>query len=282
MEKAFTYQRHLRYTHHFVLGAIAGAIVLSWVVPQILYWTDFVYLRSTTRLSLYLTFTLLALGMLVLRAGRELRDTVYIVTNDRLVVRTPTRVGSMLFEAVESFRYRRVAGLVGYGELRSGDTVIRLPAIIRDLSGLVSMVRRLLDEAGRDSVYDREEIERFILRSRVNDLSEERTYDAMPAVSLTALGAALLSFIVAVRIWHLPLLFAIAWSLLSGIVPAASYLVSNTLVSAAVRRRMKRGLDTPESVDPRQYYVAVGGAALVLYLALGIAFKAYGLYWRVM
>jgi hypothetical protein len=282
MEKVFTYQRHLRYSYHLLLGILGGAIVLSWLVPQILYWNNFLFIGSTTRLSIYLTFTLVAIGMLVLRVGRELRDTRFIVTNDRLVLRTPTTVRSILFEAVERFGYRRVVAGIGYGELRSGDVAIRLPAVIRDLSGLVAMVRRLLDEAGREGAYDRAEIDEFILTSRVRDLGEERTFAVMPTLVLIMGGMAVLGYVTPYRLWQIPLLLAIAWSLMSGIVPAVAYLVSNAVITQVISRRMRRGRQSAESLEPAPYYGAVAVVTLALYLCLGIAFKAYCRSWGFM
>ncbi|MBD3317751.1 MAG: hypothetical protein GF344_18340 [Chitinivibrionales bacterium] len=274
MQRIFTYQRYLLFVNYFAFRVIIGAIALSWLVPEALRWTDSILIGSTTRLSLYLTITFAALGGLIVRIGRELKNTVFIVTNDRLVFRTPSCVRSILFEEVERFRCRRVGWFAGYGELQGEKTTIRLPAVVRDLSGMVSLIRRFLDEAGRDSSYDRKEVEAFVLRSRVNDLSEERTFESMPSLLWIIVATTFFSFVVAFRIWQLPALTAIAWSLVGAVFPVASYLTANRLISAMTYRRMRAGDPHPESLEPERFFVSVGAAAFIAYLVLGIAFKA--------
>jgi hypothetical protein len=276
MERVFTYQRHLRYADSVVYVFLGVVLPLCWAVPSILYNANYITLRSPTRLSIFLSFTLLLFGALLLMVGRELKHTIFVVTEDGLVVKSPTRIRTMPFSAIDHFRYRRPPLLPWYGELRSGRYVVYLPLVIRDLSRLVKLIRERLEAVGNDDVFDIVEIDEFELRSRVNDLAEERTYRALPILVTVSIYALAVSYLVASRIWGLSAVLALAWGLWGVVTPSLCYLIANAAISRRTLRRLRGGSSgTPEAAPQ---YVFWGAVFALLYLALGIAYRDVCLY----
>ncbi|HUI93259.1 MAG TPA: hypothetical protein VLX68_13515 [Chitinivibrionales bacterium] len=225
---------------------------------------------SYARLTIDVFLTGLFLGLVRLTLTREMRDTVYIVSDDRLTKRSPFRIVSVAYGQIAEFRYVQVPLLLRYGIIRypGGRLIISLRA--RNCYGLICALREKIARTG-GAVFQENNIAAFKAAARSNESANERLARLMPyGVGITLLlGVA--DPVIALFLWGLPFFPSFAWSVFSQFLFIAGIAVAETILASVSRRTAAAG---PRPAGEADIYLMAGIVAFVLYLSCGILLKA--------
>jgi hypothetical protein len=268
LENAKVYRCHAYFAtgEKGIVGFFVLLIMLTWLLPVASLASGGVVTSYPLRLAVSMSFTLCCVLLLALFVNREIRQVRYIIAQGAL-----TRVGStsrrtVRFASVTTLR----RGPFGMIELRSPESVIRIPLIVAGLPRLIDDIREGLDGAGSPVVPDGGNIDALRRRAVVNELSTARLQREFPRAWIAAqwffvLGAAAARFL-----WHWPLFLAVAWALVGMVMPVAALAAADLLLSRRAHAALRTGRD-PADVDEDRVLIIVGAAALLVYLAAGIA-----------
>lgn len=277
MNSTFYYQRHLRNSNSFIVFIVCLGIATVSLLPLILDDILFEWIHFPVRLPVYLGLTMFFFGVLIFQINRELRGTTYTVTDDMLIKKSLWSTLGVYFSNVRQLRYKRLVLWQGLGTIKSEKMTMRLPLVIENTSGLVSLIEERLVACGNTAAFDRAEIDNFKHDARINDLSTQRTVGVLRHLVLIIAFSILFNWVTAFRIWRLPVLYAVAWAIGGFITPLFSYLVSDYILSVKTERRILERTDCIPDLDASGVYYRVGLVAGAVHLVLGIIYR--DLYW---
>jgi hypothetical protein len=259
------------------LIAFFGAMIIgAWLVPFLIYLDSGLPLAITARLSLSLSMTFVLLAWLARLFTKEIRQTVFSLSGETLMMRSFAREAEIDLSQVRKFEYRHMPILHGFGFLRLDGGTVRIPFIIDNLPRLIADLRTALVCCGNMTCFDNDNIEFFIREAQANDASTRRLVRAFAPVMRVAEIMLLFGFIVARWFWYLPLAWSLAWGILSMIIPFAGLLLADAIISAAFLKSLRT--NGTAAVDEKRIFVITGAIMLVCYLAAGIAVRI--ILWR--
>ncbi|MFP4417143.1 MAG: hypothetical protein ACOC4C_01595 [Fibrobacterota bacterium] len=279
MEKIYRYHTFLRKPDSYIIvaGIIFGLFI--WMLPVAAHLMFYFPIGPLIRVTFFLSFTVVLLGIIALSFYREFRETAFILKEDTITRNSPNKTIIIPFASVTRFYFRNL-GIFGYGVLSAGGEKIRFPFWIDELAELSSQLRSELLRHNRSSSFKASQIDRFIRHAKVSDLSARRTQEAIRPLVFMMCTMALLNVIIANRLWELPAFLAFGWAIISVCFPLGTYLVSDWWLSRVVSFRLNHDSQSFVPPDATGVYACTGLAGAILYLIAGILFK--NVFWKIL
>jgi hypothetical protein len=274
-ERVFYYQRHLRQSDLTIGLFFAALIIAVGLIPMLL---PRLYLSSfavMTRLSITASVTVLLVAILFIQLNRQFRQTCFIVTDEKIIKRSPWGTMEIFFEHVDRFYYKSRL----FGGIKTGRHTLRLPFIIDELPELIRLVQLRLTEQGNLDACNPREIKSFLLDATVSHLSTLRTFGALSALSDFTAFLLFFNGFIAYYFWHLPVLFIFGWMSFGAIFPLMGYLAVDFTISKKVRAEITKDPEILPDPPSRATYLRMGLILGLLYLASGIFYRSICTWW---
>ena len=274
-ERSYRMRRPFWRTEFFSQVVFLAALILAWS-PALLP-VMFVELAGIApyRFCFYLSLTLIMVRALVYKLNSEYDTIEFTVLPECLLLKRPKRISVIMYGDVERFVYVKGVLRSGYGLICARGVGIRLPMRIERLDKLCGDLMRMLSLHSRPNVFNTESMAR--LR---RDALAGQGWSAIagrllgPVIFWCAL-LPVINAVIAQRIWLIPVVPTVLWSLTAFAFPPAFFL----LYRASWKRQCGRN---PESA-PREVFTAPDGhlmlasglATASVYFICGILFRAW-------
>ena len=211
MESTYYYHSYFKTIARKLPAFAITLIVLCWLPTLWVYlaiYRNFYFplIRLSLNGSLMVVFATLLIRMVL----RELNKTVFIVTDDALIKKTPYKIKTAYFDQITRFRYVRFF-FKGFGKIDFQGGSIQLPFIIQDLSRFIVDIEGRLSLRGKQHVYDNGEVRLFKQKATVSDAVIGRASASFPAVSRISFWLMFISALIARYYWGLPLRWVFFW-----------------------------------------------------------------------
>lgn len=270
MDKAYRSFGYFDHAERAIAVSAGLPALTAWLLPLLV--SLFLRLRlvNPVRVSLSLSILLGAGAFLALRLARDIRRTVYVLTDTHFVRRGPSGTVGLALESIVSFRHRRIPGTNGFGIVRTRSHRIIIPFILQGLPDLARNLRRALERVGNGSVSGVEQFETFQRRAILNEHSTRRVFGRIPLLLFLCPFSFLCGLTVARVFWYYSPLRAWLWGVVTLTCPVVWLLVADALLTRTAGAVLHSSGTMPE-LDERKYFVLSAWGVLAAYLLLGIA-----------
>ncbi len=273
MERIFRYQPHFRQPDGIVASVFALLLLATWSIPLVVWLAPNMPLNPIFNLAVWLSVTIILIALFATILNRDIRETVFVVSDRRLARATPRGALALSFADVIEYSYRRLPFVKGWAVVRTRAVLIRLPLLIENLPECAALIRNRLLACGNLAAFDNRQIERFIQEARISDAAGKRVARSLRPLVALSIALMLFSGLVAVRLWRMPALLSVAWMVCGMSFPLAGFFISEMLIRRQMRKRMIQAPDTPTAPDTRGIRFAAGLITALAYLLCGIVFQ---------
>ncbi len=276
MEQRFQLQSHLRISDSTVVSIFALPAAFFIAIPFMVYLIPGYYPTGALyRLVLFACLTLVLITLFAVKINRVLRSVEFILTDDRFGYRSALKSASIRLEDVAWFGRRKTAGLGGWTELRDiHGAGLRIPTVVEKLPDMLTALRDQLEKLGKSDTFDKSVTDSLIREAWILEFSSRRTKPAMKSIFWIVIAFMMLSLVTAARIWGVPLLFVVTWTIMGAIFPLLGYLAANRALSIQVRSKLRHS-SSPETIEVPTIpiYARSAFVFVCLYLVVGILFR---------
>lgn len=255
-----------------VATGIAGFLFcLTWLIPLsgLLYGLTISF--AVVRLALSLSFTLIAVLLLILYAVREITALRIEIYKDRIIKYSRKRATVVLYRSITSFAHAPGLKPAGFLLLATSKSRLSIEPIYARLGHLVELLEQQLRTHGEESIFDEYTMGLARIEARLRDESTDRLCRLFRLLPATMLLFFALGFVSAQHFWGFPLFLSVGWALLSTVVPPAVFALSDILLTKSARKALRYGSDRQE-----YFWEIVSWMAFLVfsaYLVLGIAVR---------
>ncbi len=248
-------------------------IVICWLIPNLLQGPFLIFQAQLIRFAFYMSLTLLLILYLTRTVFITIRDTLYILSEDKLIKRNPFKMHVIPLSEVTAFRFIQIPLGFGFGYIKTSSKKLRLTFLIDNLVELIQLLEVYLSKENGQSIFKSSEIEAFKHQARIADFHLRETFTIIKPLTYLIFGFLILGTVTTFWFWRLPLLFAIAWIIFSVTVPCIGFLVAYTVITKAISRQLTQSGSIAPEFDTSRIYSFTALITACTYLLIGIIFK---------
>jgi hypothetical protein len=255
-ENNFSFKYQKRYIYiELIITAISAIVLISVWSPTI--YTKIGYgiiVPSAVRAATFVTLTLTMIILLALYIQKEILKIEFIITDERLIVKSPYRMKSILYSQITSVSLVRFPLHNGFLKITSTEQDLSIPLYIEDMEEFVQSFATGLVRYGNAEVLDRECITSLKETSKISSTSYRRAQNAFKPIFLASMFLLLFNLFVGNNYWQLTFFKQLFWCGSSWLLPVIFYIISDQYLNHLVKHAIKTNspLPKPESV---YYYV---------------------------
>jgi len=253
-------------------------ILIFWIVPFILNQRFATFQFSIFRISILMTITLLLASHLIRTLFDRLKGTFFVLTPEEIIKKTPGKTVAIPFADVCKITYIRFPFSNGYGILKSSDEKIRLPFLIDNLNDLLTHLENNLYIWKKESVVNKREMDKFKFVAAVSKYVNDYLFRSLKPLITITIYSTIVGMITAFRIWNLPPIEALTWTLFSIIYPLMSYLFIHYFITLKISLYIKAKITIKEDIGSIDTSKVVSYSILIsviIYLVSGILYKFF-------
>jgi hypothetical protein len=227
---------------------------------------------SYTRLALDVFLTGLFLGLIRLTLTKEMRDTIYVVSEDSFTKRSPYRIVSVAYGQITGFRFAGVPFLLRYGVVRYPGGSITISLRTKNLLGLISALQEKIIRA-QTPAFREDNLVAFKRAALATEGANNRLGRFMPYCMGVTMLLATVNTITALFLWRLSFFPAFAWSLFGLFLFLAGIIAAETVIAFGNKPAARPALPPRTASGDADAYLLVGIIVFVIYLSCGILLK---------
>ncbi|HEX2956080.1 MAG TPA: hypothetical protein VHO70_04590 [Chitinispirillaceae bacterium] len=267
-ETNFVFKFQKRYIYaELVITAISAILLFSVWSPTIYAKITYgIIVPSALRAALVVTSTIAASIFLIHFFHKEILKTDIIITDERLIIKNPYSIKSILFSEIASVEYVKIPLYNGFLKIVTHGKTIKLPLYIENMEEFVQTFATGLVRYGRSEVIDRECITILKDASRICSSSYVRSQKAFEPLFLASMLLLIFNLIVATNFWCLSFFKLLFWCSTSWLLPVIFYIISDQYLNYLVKRAGSADKPLPEA---RNAYCFVLFYMVLIYFTLG-------------
>ena len=276
MDKKYFYHPSMFISEHIFISILYSLIMISWIVPFILNNKFENFQFSIFRISILITFTFLIASHLIKTLFANLKGTVFVLTYDDIIKKTPRKIITIPYADICQFKFIRFPFTSGYGLLKSSDDKIRFLFFIDNLNDLLTKLEDNLHMWKKESIINKKEMDKFKYVAAVSKYVNDYVFHSIKPLITVILYITISSVIIAFRIWNLPPVEALTWTLYSIIYPLLSYLIIHYLITQKISQQIrdaKMKVKDIGSIDTSRIISYSVLISAIIYLLSGILYN---------
>jgi hypothetical protein len=267
----FKYQKRYIYVE-LIITAITAILLFSVWSPNFYAKVTYgIFVPSAFRAALFVTSTIIAVIFLVKFFHKEILKTDIIITDERLIIKTPYNIKTVTFSEITSVEYLKVSLHNGFLKITTGDKTIRIPLYIDDMEEFVQAFATGLVRFGGSEVIDRECITILKEVSQICSTSYNRAQNAFVPLFLGSILLLVFNLIVALNFWELSFIKLLFWCSTSWLLPVIFYIISDQYLNHLVKKSVKEKTMMPEAINTYCYVLFF---IVLIYFTLGWFFTS--------
>jgi hypothetical protein len=267
----FKYQKRYIYVE-LIITAVTAILLFSVWSPTIYAKITYgIIVPSALRAALIVSSTIAASIFLIKFFHKEILKTDIIITDERLVIKNPYSIKTVLFSKITSVAYLKMPLHNGFLKITTNDKTIRLPLYIENLEEFVQAFATGLVRYGHSDVLDRECITILKDTSRICSSAYLRAQNAFTPLFLASSLLLVFNLIVAINFWDLSFFKLLFWCSTSWLLPVIFYIISDQYLNHLVKKAVTATAPLPEA---RNAYYFVLFHMVLIYFTLGWFFAS--------
>ncbi|HEX3020272.1 MAG TPA: hypothetical protein VHP36_08210 [Chitinispirillaceae bacterium] len=271
----FRLQPRFLYLEMIFFCVIASFCIISWFPPIFSLLAYETILQSAVNASVLLNITALIFFLLYKFTKNELRRFCIIITDDQIVKKGFSGTNAIRFSDITGLDYIRVPALRGFLKISTADSVLKIPMYIEHPTlFLTSLQSRLNDysiiSANIVGPQLREDVSVF------QDSCQRSRRSFLPLIFIS-LFMFCFNTLIAVQFWDLALIPVLLFAITGLFLPLFAYYIADIKISRSVRNLLRT--DSAEIYNSGMEYLHCGLIIFILYLFIGILFKAVFLWY---
>lgn len=272
-ETNFVFKFQKRYIYvELIITAVTAILLFSVWSPTFYAKVNYgIIVPSAFRAALIVTSTIVASIFLIKFFHKEILKTDIIITDERLIIKNPYNIKTIIFSEITSVEYLKVPLHNGFLKLSSGGKTIRIPLYIENMEEFVQAFATGLVRYGRSDVIDRECITILKETSQICTSSYQRAQNAFTPLFTGSTLLLAFNLIVAVNFWELSFFKLLFWCSTSWLLPVIFYIIADQYLNHLVKKSVKTNTLQPE---PRGVYSYVLFYIVLIYFTLGWFFAS--------
>jgi hypothetical protein len=255
-----------------IITAISAIVLIS-------VWSPTIYTRisyglivpSALKAAIIVTATLAGFIFLSLFIHKEIQKTDLIITDERLVIKNPYSIKSVIFSHINSVSFVRYPLHHGFLRISSEEQKLSIPLYIENIEEFVQTFATGLVRYGHSEVIDKECISSLKDASKICSSSYLRSRHAFTPLFLASSVLLLFNLIVGNNFWELSFFKLLFWCGSSWILPVIYYIISDQYLNHLVKRAISKNSVLPSS-ETVYYYVLF--YVLLIYFGFGWFFNS--------
>jgi hypothetical protein len=227
---------------------------------------------SYARLALDVFLTGLFFGLLRLTLTKEMRNTVYVVSEDSFAKRSPYRIVSVAWGQITGFRFAGMPFLLRYGIIRYPGGSVTISLRTKNLFALICSLEEKITRAGTTALSE-DNLTAFKRAALASEAANARLGRIMPYCLGMTMLLSTVSTVTALFLWRLSFFPAFAWSLFGLFLFLGGIVAAETVIAFGNRGEVRPAFSQANAAGDADVYVLVGIIAFVAYLSCGILLK---------
>ncbi len=267
----FKFQKRYIYVE-LIITAVTAILLFSVWSPTIYAKVTYgIIVPSAFRAALIVTSTIIASIFLIKFFHNEILKTDIIITDERLIIKNPYNIKTVIFSEITSVEYIKVPLHNGFLKITSSEKTIRLPLFIEDMEEFVQALATGLVRYGHSEVIDRECLTILKDTSKICTSSYHRAQKAFTPLFLGSTCLLIFNLIVAINFWGLSFFKLLFWCSTSWLLPVIFYIISDQYLNLLVKKSVKTNTRMPNALD---VYCFVLFHIVLVYFVLGWFFAS--------
>jgi hypothetical protein len=266
----FRLQPRFIYLELLFLYAIASICIISWFPPIFSLLAFEEILRSAINASLLLNLTAFVIFLLYRFIKDEIRHISVIITDDHVIIKGFSRTTSVRISDIINVQYVRIPVIRGFLKLSTSDNVMKIPLLIEHTMTFITSLQCRLNKNPNVSASINDK--RLYEDVKVFQDSYQRSLRAFSPLILISLFMFFFNTIIAVEFWELALIPTLLFAMTGLIFPTIGYYIADVKINHSVRNLLRS--DTAQMHNSNMEYLYSGFLIFILYLFIGIFFKA--------
>jgi hypothetical protein len=255
-ENNFSFKFQKRYIYiELIITAITAIVLISVWSPTI--YTKIAYgviVPSAVRAATFVTFTLIMIILLGSYILKEILKIEFIITDERLIAKSPYRIKSIQFSQITSVSFVRFPLHNGFLKITSAEQNVSIPLYLEDLEEFVQSFATSLVRYGNADALDKECITSLKESSRICSTSYKRAQGAFKPIFLASTFLLFFNLFVGNNYWQLTFFNQLFWCGSSWLLPVIFYIISDQYLNHIVKHAIKMNSPLPRS-ESVYYYV---------------------------
>lgn len=276
MEKNYTISAGLSGSERMGLLGFGGLLLICWTLSMagLMFSTPGVF-SFYLRLSLDMTLTFVFVLLIRLFLTKEMRQTVFTVTDTALLKKNPYRLITLYYEEIAGLRFVAIPFIGRFLSVRHSRGSVRIPLRVAHCSDLIKSVLDSMAQSGPVASTSERAVSRYIKAVFIGEKSDSRLRRMTPVFTLAILLTVCAGIFSSFFIWDLPLYAVFVWLLYGLLIDSLWILFSERMLSAGLAKEFDLIGEKAECVDFSGIYFRTAAMFLAIYLGSGILFYGY-------
>lgn len=253
-------------------------IAVCWIIPGFLHGPFLIYRAQLLRFSIYMSLTLLLLLYIIRSIFLNLKETIFILTGDRIIKKSTYKTSSIPYSEISAFRFLHFPFGFGFGVIKTPSKTIRLTFLIDNLADLLHTLQEYLNSESNEPLFNADEIENFKHQALIADFHMRQTYLIFRSLFYIIFSSLLLGMATTFWFWNLPLLFALIWIILSALFPCIGFLGAYIIITKKISVLIKHDAESAQAFNTSRIYHFSILITACAYLLCGIIYKNIWIY----
>ena len=267
----FRFQQRFLFLELPLICVIIAILILSWLPYMVSFISFDSIVRSAMRATLYLNITVFSLYFFFRLIKRELRKTEFIITNERLIKKTTYNISVVPLAEIISIRFVPIPLLRGYLQIKTSKSRILVPLFIENLTGFAKKLQINSVNCGKKDVFGNS-FKLFHKMSAIYDLAYRRSVSIFYPLIGISLFSIIVNLIIAGKLWSMPLIPLLLWTMCGLAFPLLALLLSNWRINEHLLKNLTSDTESIAHLY-RSEYLLGGLLIFFLYLFFGIFFR---------
>ncbi len=253
-------------------------IAFCWIIPSLLHGPFLIYRSQLLRFSIYMSLTSMLLLYIIRSIFINLKSTVFILTNDKILKKSMYKTSSIPYSEITSLRFIHFPFGFGFGVIKTPSKTLHLTFLIDNLADLLQTLQGYLNKENEKPIFNADEIEYFKHQALISSFHMRQTYDVFRSLIYMISSSLLLGMATTFWFWNLPLLFALIWIILSALFPCFGFLGAYIIISKEISKLIKIDPESAQSFNTSQIYHTSTLITACAYFIGGIIYKNIWIY----
>lgn len=267
----YPFPRHFLYFELLLFSLISTLMIFAWIPALMSLITYSMVLPSAVRAAIFLNITAVALLLFVFFIKREMRNAVFLLTDEFLVQKGAYRTRKIRLAAIRKVSLIRFPVTGGAMVLECDHGVLAVPLLLLGVHNLAERLERFCASAAHGCSTDEKTWRRIHEICSTSHAVNRRTAVVFRPLLTLSVFMLPVNVIVGAGFWDMSILPLMLWAVSGPLFPGGAYAVADILM----RRRGRRDFSAAAVSSEEQRTIARSALLFfLLYLAAGIIYKA--------
>lgn len=277
MKKIYSYQKRFVYIEAPLYSLIGMLIIFSWFPTIMVFLAYGAIYPSAVRFGLFLDLTTIIVVLIISLIKSDLKKKIFAITDEAIIFKASEKIKPISFSDITLCKHMQ--SFKEFIQITSSDKTIRLPFSINGIYDLILHLHERLIASGNSSVLDEPSSTSMINSALIRKHAYQREKIAFLPLILSTFFLTFFNMIMAYKYWDFDIMPVIMWSIVGFLMPLNTFAFAEYLINQNMNISDNKHInDLPIykfKNGTTEFYLLSSLLFLVIYLTIGILFKAF-------